>query len=212
MNSMLNIVIGGIILTTMTLGFLYACVVSHYNFDRLLAFPYEIFGMIVNALVGIIGFGMYMTYLPVLGEVRLTSMTRLEVDCLSSSDCAADANIINVFTIVSSVRFLFWYGEFLTSFLYIMLAASHGRTMTLLRYVAHAMNTALSALTFGIVASTDFPRHSVVGGTSTAPVVGQMLLLVWALMSFWFIAQSPLYRVQCLVLRPIRFHGWRSQK
>lgn len=201
---MLNIVVGGILLVMMTMGFFLACLVAVYNFRLFIPYKYEIFGMIVNALVGAIGFGVYITYLPVLGEVRLTTISRLEFVCTNPSrDCVADAFIINTYTILSSVRFLFWYGEFLTSFLFIVFNSSYRRLMTFLRYLVHALNTSFSAITFGIVASSEFPRDRVFGGKNTAPVVVQMLLLVWAMMSFWFIAQSPLYRVPCMILRPL---------
>ena len=204
---MLNIVVGGIILAAMTMGFLYACLIAHYNFMRMAEFPYEIFGMIVNAMVGLVGFGIYMTYLPVLGEVRLTDIYTIYIECVSNvPKCNADANMLNVYTILSSVRFLCWYGEFVTSFLFILLTSNFSRTMTFLRYLMHFTNTSLSAATFGMAASIQFPRSRVVGGDNIAPVVIQMLLLVWAMMSFWFIAQSRLYRVTCFTFRPLNFH------
>lgn len=201
---MLNIVVGGTIVATMTIVFLYACLIAHYNRDRLMKFPYEAFGMVCNAVVGIVGFSFYMTYLPVLGQVGFSNIVFTAERCSENRTCdpLRENALINTFTLFSTVRFLCWYGEFVTSFCFIMVASKHSRCMTALRYLMHGLNVSFSVVTLVIVAGHNFPRDNIVGGPTVAPVVLQMLLLVWSLMSFWFIAQSSLYRSTCFEMRP----------
>lgn len=193
---MWNIVVGGIILCTMVIIWIYAILVATYYSNRFKKYEYELIGMASNSLVGIIGFGIYMTYFPVLGRIELTNLVTL---CMEES-CRYGA-LLNNFTIISTARFLCWYAEFLISFTFITFFFTYTRTMTTLRYLVHTLNVLLSAVTFGMTSSGEFPREYSLGDLS---FVVQSVLLLWAIISFWFIAQSKLYRSPCRTMRPFR--------
>lgn len=172
----------------------YAVLIACYKWDIFKKYEYELIGMVSNAMVGIIGFALYMTYFPILGRIELTNVVTL---CMREP-CPYNP-LLNSYTVLSTARFLCWYAEFLVSFTFITFFVAYTRTMTTLRYVVHALNVSLSAITFGMSSSNEFPREYNLGNV---PFVVQSVLLLWAIISFWFIAQSKLYRSPCGRLRP----------
>lgn len=201
---MLNIVIGTIITLFMFFGIVAACLIGYYNLGRFRKFPYEIFGMSANALIGIVGFSIYMTYLPVTGHVIWNESIHDKAICKAYADCDDDVVYLGMFGFLSSLRFITWYFEFLVSFCFIMIVPKLVHLMTLLRYIAHCINTALSLITFILAIEVQFPRRWMLGSGSISPVIIQSILLMWVIMSFWFISQSSLYRQPCTIQRRSR--------
>ena len=197
---MLNIVVGSTILSTMIVGFIYACILAQYQTAKIKEYAYETLCMCTNAIVGMLGFGLYMTYLPVIGRLQLSSSIANTLSC-DDTNCRADVVLINTYTALSTLRFLCWYTEFVISYCFIMFMARSARVMTCLRYCIHALNVSLSAGTFILAAFPIFPRQFVLGGETTSPVVQQGILLMWAILSFWFISRSRLYRQHCCQVR-----------
>ena len=166
-------------------------------------YPYEVFGMLINGAIGIAGYALYVGNIPISGGIN--NVHDITKNCGDTINCNDARAYLFDYQILSTFRFLCWYVEYAVSYIYIAFFLSYRRFMTLLRYSIHTLNVTLSLVTLLIVSNNEFPKRFILGSRSFAPVVAQGLILVWVIMSYWFIAQSRLYRVQCVSSRTARF-------
>ncbi len=161
-------------------------------------YPYEVFGMITNGLIGIIGYSLYVANIPISGGVNSVDEIMPDSECQYLFNCASARQFLFDYQVMSTFRFVCWYCEYLCSYIYIIVFKHFVRTMCFLRYTIHTVNVILSIVTLYIVSLNDFPKQFILGSRAFAPVMAQSLILVWVLISYWFIAQSKLYRSACI--------------
>lgn len=152
-------------------------------------YSYDTFGFLVNGIIGIVGFVFYMLNAAVTGEV--TPMDEL-LHC--PNDTCAKRDLIVLYAVISSVRFLSWYAEFFISFVYILFCLRYAVAMTLLRYVTHSFTAATSIVTLCLVSLRRFPHDELYGSSLVVPIIIQLLIFFYTLLSFLLIRSSRLYR------------------
>lgn len=189
---MLYLVVPGLLGVFLFAFYVTALLLMYYMRARFFKIPQEVGGIAINGIIGVVGFVLYSSNLPVVGAA--TPLPYLYTDCSFAKACHTQWMLVT-YSFLSTVRFLCWYAEFLTSFLFIAVFFKQALLMTLLRYTFHGLNLSLSLATLALSSTIDFPSHEVLGGTAINPFIVQALLCVFVLFSFYFIATSPLYRV-----------------
>lgn len=154
-------------------------------------YPRDVVGMVANGLIGIGGTLMYSANMTMSGRVS-SIREAVRSDCVGS-ECDETLRALQTYQLLSTLRFVCWYLEFGVTFLHIAYFSHRGCTMTLLRYATHSVNVALSASSLYYVSDAGFPSAFIAGSSRLAPVVTQSLILVWVLMSYWFIYNSKLH-------------------
>lgn len=182
-----------LITTALVSFFLFFLLYLYEYFSKFKPFPYEVFGMIINGIVGIGGIVVYASNLRISGK-----MFEEHAICDSTHNCQDAADVLLSYSIVSTFRFVAWYSEFVTSFLFIALFLEYKRTMTFFRYLTHTINLGFSIAALILVTSPLFPAQQMIGYRVVSPCIIQSILLGFVIMSYWLIAQSKLYRVPCL--------------
>jgi hypothetical protein len=185
-------VIPGILGTILFVFYVTALLLMYYMRARFAHFRYEVFGIVANGAIGVVGFVLYASNLPIVGTT--TPLLHLYSDCVATQRCDTQWLLI-VYSLLSTIRFLCWYAEFLTSFLFIAVFSDFPLFMALLRYGFHMLNLILSCCTLGLSYRLDFPSQEVLGGTTVRPSIIQALFAAFVVLSFYFIARSDLYRV-----------------
>ena len=189
---MIHLVVPGILGTVLFVFYVTALLLMYYMRARFLQFGYEVFGIAANGAIGVVGFVLYASNIPVVGTA--TPLLHLYSDCGAAQRCHSQWLLV-VYSLLSTIRFLCWYAEFLTSFLFIAVFSDLPLFMVLLRYGFHSLNVILSCCTLGLSYRLDFPSQEVLGGTTVRPSIVQALLVAFVVLSFYFIARSRLYRV-----------------
>lgn len=186
-------------LGTSLLGLLYLfCIATVFVFPSVFyPYPYEVFGMFFNGFIGVAGYALYAGNIPISGGVNTVDAILAAENC-AVVDCIEARQYLIDYQVLSTFRFVCWYVEFFVSYIYIAFFLRFRRCMTLLRYGIHSVNVILSFVTLLIVSNSRFPKRLILGSKDFAPVVTQGLILVWVVMSYWFIAQSRLYRIPCI--------------
>tara|TARA_B110000046_G_C13008938_1_gene405760 strand:- start:1169 stop:1888 length:720 start_codon:yes stop_codon:yes gene_type:complete len=192
---MLNLILGSLgtaILSTVYITAIGIGISMRHEFMR---YPWAVCGMVVNGAVGTIGFALYVFFIPI---AQQPTETKDVVACTDASadaagNCSATQNRIVQYAIVSAFRFVFWYSEFLVSFLYVAFWGRYQYVMVIAHYTAHFLNLTFSLVTLVLVLSPDFPSHHIPGYSAIAPVVIQSVTFMWVIMEFWCIGKSNLY-------------------
>ena len=193
--NMWNYVIALLFGVPMVLFYLYAVGAMALFSKQFVGFPYEIFSITSNGLIGIIGFHFYILNVGTLG--RIEPMTKV-LNCTQPKDevCAISTRLFIVYATFSAIRFLCWYFEFLVSFLFIMFFQHYRRIMIALRYACHTLTLSTSLVTLVLVTIDVFPTEQLYTSDLIKPFIVQLIVLFYVLLSYGLIAHSRLYRVR----------------
>ena len=192
---MLNIVLGGFFTVFFFAVYLVMLVFIYWLYPRFIRFRYEIFGIVTNGLIGIVGFNLYSFNVPITGKV-LDTMIIVPASCTDPT-CEHMRTKIVIYATISTARFVCYFLESLVSFVFIAVFLAYPYTMSFSRYSVHSINTCLSIVTLVMTSNVQFPIDYIYGSRVVAPVVVQAVLLLYSIMSFWFIVQSSLYQQAC---------------
>ena len=99
--------------------------------------------------------------------------------------------ILKLYTSLSFVRAILWYGEFFTTFVLLHLEY-YKLCLTMLRYILHTLNFCISVSVLVVAFSRKFPAEHIVPQTFP-PVLTQTVFLLWVIASYTFIYHSKLY-------------------
>ncbi len=177
---------------------------------RFSKYKYETFGMLVNGLIGVVGFFFYMMNTAVIGE---TAPMQHLVDCPANKEtCLRSRTLVIVYSFISSLRFLCWYTEFVISFVFIAYCLRYPVQMTLMRYTAHAFTVSASIITLTLVTLPNFPREELYGNELVTPVIVQIMILFYVLLSFISIRSSSLYQKWTNILAQYKGSFYTRQK
>ena len=67
--------------------------------------------------------------------------------------------------------------------------------MILIRYGLHTLNLLLSVASLILASDKEFPNSYIAGGNFVSPVVAQMVILLFVILSYFAIFRSRLYRI-----------------
>ena len=188
----INIYIGGIGVSLMIIVYLAMCLVMYYSRDRFRIFPTEPGGIVVNGIVGMAGYLLYILNIPLTGTIS-PLLVLVPSNCLSLCDDAQST--LATYALTSTLRFVCWYLEAVNSFLFVMIFLGQPVKMILIRYGLHTLNLLLSVASLILASDKEFPNSYIAGGNFVSPVVVQMVILLFVILSYFAIFRSRLYRI-----------------
>lgn len=172
--------------TVMFAGVLGAPFVFLHQRSNLHGYTTDMFFAVLNGLLGVSGVTFYLLNIPILGQI-------------GTLDPFTTPSSVLLYVGLNVLRFFCWYGEFLTSFCF-LICMRNFVFLTLLRYSFHTFNFICSIVSFGITIDPRFPARSFPGYSFAPPVLWQSLIVHYVLGSYAFIMTSRLYRVDNAVL------------
>ena len=178
----------------MTLGYaLILSLMAHYR-SKFARFPIASCQIVINGGVGIIGYALYCLNATIGGLAPPRTVGYL-VTTQCTVNCDEAYTMLLAFAILSTLRFLCWYIQAWISTFFILERVQHQWTFRIVYYSVHTINVIFSLVTFIMAIVPAFPSDAVAGSRIFSPIVAQSLSLVWAWMSYYFVAKSRLYRL-----------------